>query len=297
VPAAGRAVPLPAALLRAGADPVGAEVALAPEEVRAVQLGVLRELDALCRANGLTYYLSYGTLLGAARHGGFIPWDDDVDVMMPRADHDRLLHLFPSLAPDHLVLGTPSVQPGWPLPFTKISDRRTTVQEPLAVPIELGVNIDVFPVDGMPRGALAAACQARVLRVLRWAVEVSYLMPARARLWHGRLAVDVTGPLLRRLGIARVVRALDRVARAPAASSDAEVGVRVGSYDWSVPPAALGEPGELLFEGTAFLVPADHEQVLTAMYGDWRVPPPPSERVSHHAFTAAWREPPGPGMR
>ena len=63
---------------------------LSPDEIKQIELNVLVELDRVCREQGLRYYLAFGTLLGALRHGGFIPWDDDIDVYMPRRDYEKL---------------------------------------------------------------------------------------------------------------------------------------------------------------------------------------------------------------
>ena len=101
------------------------------EELRTVQLGVLVEFDRICRANALTYYLAYGTLLGAVRHGGYIPWDDDIDVMMPRGDYDRLLEVFQTVAPPHLNLGSSKTRADWPFPWAKVGGDRTELWDPL----------------------------------------------------------------------------------------------------------------------------------------------------------------------
>ena len=67
---------------------------LSSDEIKRIELSIMKELDRICREHGLTYSLAYGTALGAVRHGGFIPWDDDIDIVMPRPDYDRLLSLF-----------------------------------------------------------------------------------------------------------------------------------------------------------------------------------------------------------
>ena len=261
---------------------------MTPTELREVQLGVLAALDRHCREHGLTYYLGYGTLLGAVRHGGFIPWDDDVDVMLPRADYERLVDTFAATGPSGLTLRSSRTQAGWPLAYAKVSDDRTVLVEPFAVPVDMGVNVDVFPLDAVPTGRLRRLAQAVLLRRLGWALELRYIAAERGRAWHGPLAIRLAKPLLRLVPMTWLVRAVDRCARWPGPAD--RLGVRLGYDDWSVLASSMGDPVELGFEGLACLAPADPDAVLTAVYGDYRALPPESERVSHHAFTAAWRD-------
>jgi lipopolysaccharide cholinephosphotransferase len=258
-----------------------------PHEVRKVQLEVLAALDRHCREHGLTYYLGYGTLLGAVRHGGFIPWDDDVDVMMPRDDYERLVDTFAAAAPTHLSLGSQRTQAGWPLPYAKVSDDRTVLVEPFEVPVAMGVNVDVFPLDPVPSGPLGRRVQAALLRRLGWALELRYIAAERGRGWHGEAAIRLGKPVLRLVPMRLLVGMLSRCARWSGRGD--RVGVRVGSSDWSVPPSSLGVPVVIGFEGLGCLAPADADDVLTAMYGDYRTLPPDSQRLSHHAFTAHWK--------
>jgi lipopolysaccharide cholinephosphotransferase len=265
-----------------------AEETLTPQELRRVQLGVLVELDRLCRAEGLVYYLAYGTLLGAVRNGGFIPWDDDVDVMMPREDYQRLVARFAVTAPSHLTLGSPQTQAGWPLPYAKVSDDRTVLREPFEVPVELGVNVDVFPLDALPSSRLRRRAQALELRFLDWALELRYIAADRGRAWHRPVAIRVAKPLLRLVPMEALVRAVERAMQRTGRRPSERRAYRLGR-PWSVPTSSLAPASEVRFEGVACLAPADRDAVLSAMYGDWRTLPPEGERVSHHAFTAAWR--------
>jgi lipopolysaccharide cholinephosphotransferase len=261
---------------------------LSPEEVRAVQTRILGEFDSLCRTHGLTYYLAYGTLLGAVRHAGYIPWDDDIDVMMPRSDYERLPAIFDRAAPRHLSLSSPRTRTDWPFPYAKVGDDRTELWEPLEVPLPLGVNIDVFPVDAVPANRLARDAQSRLLQLLRWAVELRYIAAARGRAWHHPVAIALAKPLLRRIPTRFLISAFTRVAsggKRPGASA----GVRVGSFDWSAPAAELGTPTELTFENLRLPAPADPGAVLTIIYGDYRRLPPEGERTSEHGFIASWR--------
>jgi lipopolysaccharide cholinephosphotransferase len=265
--------------------------ALSGAELREVQLGVLREVNRFCRATGLTYYLAYGTLLGAVRHGGYIPWDDDVDVMMPRSDYETFVERFAGAAPDHLGVAGPGTRPGWPLPYVKADDDRTELREPLEEPVRLGVNVDVFPLDVVPASPLLRRVQALELRLLRWALELRYISAERGRGWHGAVAIRLVKPALRRVSLDRLVRAVTRSARRGAGRPSGRVGVRVGSFDWAVPQEWLGAGTEVDFEGLRCRAPAHPAAVLTALYGDWRRLPPTADRTSQHAFTVTWRTP------
>ena len=258
-----------------------------------MQLEVLAEFDRLCRRHDLTYYLAYGTLLGAVRHGGYIPWDDDIDVMMPRGEYDRLHQVFQAAAPVHLTLDSLMTRADWPFPYAKVSHDRTEMFEPLQDPLPLGVNVDVFPLDAVPSNRFARALQAMALRLLRWAVELRYIAAVRGRDWHHPLAIAVGKPVLRLVPVRVLPAAFTRVAQVGRASRD-RVGVRVGSFDWSVPAPALGVPTELRFESMRLLAPAEPDAVLTAVYGDYRQLPPEPERTSEHVFTAMWRDNDGP---
>ena len=120
----------------------------------AVELATLEVFLDICARHNLRYYAIDGTLLGAVRHKGFIPWDDDIDVGMPRRDYERFLRIAPGLLPPHLSLHYRRADPRIPWPFyAKIRNRNTTfIQKDRAhLDINHGVNIDVFPMDGWPR--------------------------------------------------------------------------------------------------------------------------------------------------
>jgi len=102
----------------------------------------------------LTYYISYGTLLGAIRHKGFIPWDDDIDVCMPRGDYDRFIKEGSEYLPENYFIQTMESDPKYALNFAKLRDSNTALFEKhvLDVDINHGVFIDIFPVDGYIKG-------------------------------------------------------------------------------------------------------------------------------------------------
>ena len=108
-------------------------------------IGILDELK-------VPYYMQGGTMLGAIRHRGFIPWDDDVDVAMPREDYEIFIKEAPKLLSEHLFLQNYHTEPYYPLLMSKIRNSNTTFIEPLLskIPMHHGVYIDIFPLDGYP---------------------------------------------------------------------------------------------------------------------------------------------------
>ncbi len=116
-----------------------------------VMLSMLIEFDALCKQHQLTYWLDHGTLLGAVRHKGFIPWDDDLDVTMPRDDYEKFLKVAERELPDHIFLQTKKHDPCSPVHYTKLRDRNSTYidawEDGKHICYHQGIFIDIFPVN------------------------------------------------------------------------------------------------------------------------------------------------------
>ena len=117
-------------------------------ELRQIQIGILDEVHQYCEAHGLRYFLSSGTLIGAVRHKGYIPWDDDIDVYMPRKDYERFLREFKGN--EQYKLLNPAKEPHYYYTFAKVIDLRTRMVEDETVGFEIGVYMDIFPVDYVP---------------------------------------------------------------------------------------------------------------------------------------------------
>ena len=118
-------------------------------EIKNIELNILKEFDCFCKKHNLTYYLAGGTLLGAVRHKGFIPWDDDIDVCMPRKDYLIMIERFDGFN-SKLKLKS-NLKGNFPAPFSKIVDISTKIETKyLEDECNQNLWIDVFPVDGLP---------------------------------------------------------------------------------------------------------------------------------------------------
>ena len=119
-------------------------------EIKVLQLEILDEVHSYCKENNIDYSLCYGTLLGAIRHNGYIPWDDDIDLMMPRPDYSKFIKNFKSKKL-HFKVKSVEKDKDYPYLFAKVENSRTKLIEYSSIAYNIGVNIDIFPIDGLPK--------------------------------------------------------------------------------------------------------------------------------------------------
>jgi lipopolysaccharide cholinephosphotransferase len=264
-----------------------------------VQLAMLLELDRVCRRLGVAYQLGAGTLLGAVRHGGFIPWDDDVDVVMLRADYRRFLREAPPLLDSSLFLQSWRSDPHFLEGFAKLRRHDSAFREELRQSLRHhhGIYLDIFPFDPVHPGRRWWRALLSLVLAIRRTVNAFHrlathdnggrLAPWRPA-WQRRL-----GPLLhRRLapvspsGWMAVHEGLMRfLALVP---SSQVVCLVSGSLLWprlqalARPTTEFEQTVELSFEGVLFPVTANHHQALRRLYGDYLRLPPPEARMPKH---------------
>ena len=118
------------------------------EELKCIQLDLLQKTAEFCENNGIRYFLCGGTLIGAIRHHGYIPWDDDIDISMPRPDYDKFIKIFNKPENYYQVIDM-SNNSKYGFPFAKVHDTRTLVNELQYSRDSFGVYIDIFPIDGV----------------------------------------------------------------------------------------------------------------------------------------------------
>lgn len=243
--------------------------------VWAVQLRLLARFDAVCRRYGLTYFAGGGTLLGAVRHGGYIPWDDDIDLFMPRRDYDRLLALGDVAFAPPYFLQTAYNDGGYSRGHAQLRMDGTTAilaGERGHYGFHQGIFIDVFPLDAVPDDPDAQATQRR--RLARW----NRLLAATVRYAgspHKTAAKTAVHYLLSPIPYRWLYRRMERECRRYETASTQRVALL--SFDplsdrWVMPRRAFDGAVYLPFEYTRIPVPVGFDAVLTAAYGDYRTP-------------------------
>ena len=262
------------------------------QELKDIQVRITSQIDRFCRDNGIRYGLAYGSLIGAVRHKGFIPWDDDVDLVMPRPDYERFIRSFS--APD-LKLAAPELYPGFYAPFAVVYDTRTILEEESISHRfhQLGVKVDVFPIDGAPSDDEAYARlrkKTERLKVLLFYknVRLGPRWKSDKVLWFKTLVWKLAILPLSVPGIQRRIRAL-ATANDFSGSQMADMMVFPDPGDTRMPREVFEHYVDLDFEGEKFKAPRDYETYLRTLFGDYMTLPPESERQPHHRFQARWK--------
>ena len=260
------------------------------QRLQLVELEVLLAIDEVCREYGITYFLSSGTALGAKRHGGFIPWDDDIDIGMPRADYDRFLEVAPKALGENYTVANPESDDRLAGLFAKVWKNGTKffTEETLDAGIEQGIFVDVFPYDCL---SFKESMRNKQLRTCMLWQRISYLyysgainVPHRGALGAlEKMACRIVHVFVRAVANPKVIRnkffTMAKRCNGVGASGD----MACMSYTQFVfPRDVLLPPRPLSFSGHLLPVPAKIEEYLTIQYGEtWNELPPENQRRNH----------------
>lgn len=269
---------------------------LTTQEIQSVSLEILKSVTDLCEELHLRYFLTYGTLIGAIRHKGFIPWDDDIDIMMPRKDYEELLSYFLAHNEDypHLELFNPETCSDYPYMISRFSDNRYRLEVENEKPYGIGIFIDVYPLDGL------GDTLADAIRFGRKGDILSTFCYQSTRLHYDPMTLTSGHKLLKAIAKMPVYcgakfkgknyfqRQINKLVRIP--YDEAEY---VGPVVWLVggeenifPRKWFDELIDVPYKQYNFKAPKLYDQFLRKMYGNYMQLPPEKDRVGHHFYKA-----------
>ena len=254
------------------------------DEIKEVELGVMDYIHNICKEKGINYSLAYGSLLGAVRHRGFIPWDDDLDIALKRDQYDKLYQAI--LEDNNSIYKVVSWENDsrYPYPFYRVYDSRTVYENNyIQNDIELGICVDVFPFDDykdvnkeitkldMYRRLSVYTLygirnkEVGIKNIVRYLMLVAFRL-TRVKIWNKKL---------------------NDCSKAPVNSEYIDYLMESKKYSTKIDAKALDEVIECKFEDRVYNIPKDYDHILTTIYGsDYMEIPPLEKRIQHDDFVA-----------
>lgn len=259
------------------------------EELKCIELEILKYIRNVCEENDLHYFLAYGTLLGAFRHQGFIPWDDDIDIWMPRIDYEKFIQI-ESQKQGRYQLFSFKNKKDYYYEISKVIDTKTNLVEIGFLPIkDYGVYVDIFPLDGVPNKFIRV-----LLQCMFYAKTASVNISPKLNIKHEKKAklFRFIGWVFTFLGARTYPKLMDFIAKMYKIEKCKYVGCSVRNMKDNVFPKKIFEHFvKVNFEGDCFNAPIGYDNCLKILYGkNYMTLPPLEMRKSVHKFIAYYKK-------
>lgn len=256
------------------------------EEIKSIQINILNDVDAFCRSHNLKYSLAYGTLIGAVRHKGFIPWDDDIDIIMPRPDYDKFIMEYEN--PIYKILSYKK-DARCHMAFAEVYDDRTYL---IHGRHSFGVFIDIFPIDGLPEKAQLNNYVTTFLKKQNAVIRKRkpYINSnEKFKEYTFFLIKNILFPRKRETYISEFESFYksQNIQNSPNAGCLANYGVN--KHKEIMPSHIFKNYTELTFENKKYMCLQNYDEFLKRIYGNYMKLPPKEKRIGHHAFKTYWK--------
>ena len=255
-------------------------------EIQQMELGIMEYIHETCQKIGVKYFLAYGSLIGAVRHKGFIPWDDDMDICMLREDYEKLQDYLIANPDERYEVMSYKNNLNYVYPFMKVQDNHTyLLEEDVRIDSNMGIYVDIFPVDGYENDA---NFKNKMTKLIKKRQLSCYTFKGITN------TKSVLNSLIRYISVIifyftntnKYVAQIEELAKSRKVSDYEEVDYLI--YKDMNKPVWRREWLEQVttgtFEGKEFMIPKKYHEILTSDYGDYMQLPPVEQRVSHHDF-------------
>lgn len=260
------------------------------DELKCIQLEMLKAIDSFCKKNDIKYSLAFGSLLGAVRHKGYIPWDDDLDIMILRKDYMKFIKEFNH---DIYTVIEPENNADYSLPFAKVYDIRTIMNEFAETKTVYGVYIDVFPVDNTPDDPkkMDTFLKQKARLNKQHLLKIVPLRKERSIVKNIILAIGHI--LFSYKSLHDIALEMNRLSSKYSSNTNCRLkGIIVPNdnrMEELLPSEYFDSYSTLRFEDIEIMVIEKYDEYLKASYGDYMQLPPKEKQVSHHQFEAYWK--------
>ena len=258
------------------------------KKVWALQLDLVKQIEAVCQRHNLTYYIIGGALIGAIRHKGYIPWDDDIDVALKRDDYNVFVKKAQEELNEPYFLQTPVTDPSFYRPFVIIRNSNGTCisKGDQKLDCNNGICVHIFPLDGYEDN-LSCRLFKFIAHVKRTCAMLTYnIKSAKDKLTYRRLMYFARVFILP-FGIQRSFRKINEACTRRSAKYKGQIGTQYTHFDkmcWTWDASLFDEVINVPFEYTTLPIPKGYHEILTATYGDYMQFPPVEKRGNKHSF-------------
>ena len=256
-------------------------------ELKNKLITMMKWFHDFCIQNGIRYYAIGGTLLGAMRHDGFIPWDDDMDIGVPRREYNTLIEISKSKQLGQYVFESPySNTQDYKFPYIKLYDTMTTLYEGSKTKIKRGIFIDIFPLDGIGNTKTEIKKNYRKINFLRFINNTKNCTPEISKKKTVRAAKYLLGPFLHFINNKRLHIIMDLACRRFDFDECTYVGNLLGRYKEReiVTRDVFGTPTPHIFETIELNCVENYDAYLASIYGEWRKTPPKEQQTTIHNY-------------
>ncbi len=253
------------------------------KNIQKIVLGILYELDDFCRKYNIVYFLSGGTCLGAVRHQGFIPWDDDADIMMPRKDYERFLDLYSKYHSERYGIGALSIDHNWKTKHARMWDKNTTLKFKNIDAGEIGVFIDILPIDGLPKNALMRKIHYKYNKII-CAIGNTCIRTNYSENESNKTLKRIVGIFTKRMDPRFFFKWMNKNASKYDFDKSMYVGVIMAAHYGereTIEQKHMRTAAYLDFEDREFPVPVGYEVYLKNLYGDYMKIPDGAEEQGY----------------
>ena len=257
--------------------------------IQKLELENLDVLISICSKYNLRYYLIGGSLIGVLRHKGFIPWDDDIDVGLPRTDYNEFVKVVANELPDYMAAKTMTSDPNYKCYYTRlINNKKKIYWDHGQYKAKIGIWMDVFPLDGLPNNTITRKMHVfnvNVHKAIYKFSQINYITTNKSRPFIERFLIKFA--MVTHVGnfidADKSLRSLDRILQKYDYDTQNWAWNFSGCYGKreQVPKIQLGGKRKGYFENREVSIPEEAEHYLDNIYGNWRELPPVEKRVSH----------------
>ena len=250
-------------------------------------LDMLSWFHKFCESNDLKYYVLGGTLLGAIRHKGFIPWDDDIDVGLPRDDYNRLKKIMENSIGRYILETPESEKKDFVYSYCKLYDTETTLVENTRYKTKRGIYIDIFPLDGIGNTLEESKVNFKKIDIINNIISTKTCALSKRRRLYKNLAIIASRCVPRFIiNWKKEIKKVNDICKSRPYNDYKYVGNLLGNWhekeiakrEW------FGTPKLMEFENIQIYTPSNYDAYLTNLYGDYMTPPPIEKQETHHDY-------------